>query len=283
MKKTLLPLLFALLFIISSGLQAQSLGRIIRKTVVEPSRMANDIAQDKAEEEAEKQLTKAIMEGFGVDEDAQFGPEYPFTAWFQMQITDYKKNGKVDELMVYDNYLNATTGDYAMEFIDEESRSTILFDSDRYAMIILADDEGEKTGFASKFDPDMIDESAEDAELDAGAFNPIKTGNKKKILGYSCDEYFIDDDESEVHMWVSEQLGKEVHKKMLNNSSAFGAAFHYAGGVKGMVMEYDVIDKSNGEKTEMVVTDLDLKKSHSISTKGYQIVSINLDQEDVEE
>ena len=280
MKKTLLPLLFAFLFVLSSGLQAQNLGRIIRKTVIQPSQTANDIAQDKAEEEAEKQLTKAIMEGFGVEENARFGPDYPFTSWFNMQITNYNKNGNVDEVVVYDNYLNASTNDYGMVFMDDDAQSTIIFDSDRYAMIILADNKGEKSGFATKFDPDMIEEAAEDAEQETGDFNLLKTGNTKKILGYNCDEYKVDDEESEVHIWVSEKLGKELHKKMLSNSTAFGAAFQYASGVEGMVMEYKVLNKSSKEKTEMLITDLDLKKSHRISTEGYEILSINLDQED---
>jgi len=278
MKKLILPLFFAALFLTSGATHAQNLGRIIRKTVVEPTRVANDIAQDKAEEEAEKRATKAIMEGFGINENANLDPEYKFDAWFKMQITDYKKNGKVDEQVEYDNYLNKINRDYGMEFREDASQSIILFDSSRFAMIVLTDDDGEKTGFATGMDPDKVDEIIKEDSPDEAGLKPLKTGNTKKILGYSCDEYLIEDEESEVRMWVSEELGKEMHKEILNNPNAFGSTFHYSSAVNGMILEYTLLEKNTGEKNEMLVTDLDLNRSHSISTQGYAIISMNLEE-----
>lgn len=279
MKKVLFPLLILIFSISVCDLHAQSLRRVIQKTVVDPSRKANDIAQDKAEEEAERQATKAIMEGFGITENAKFDDEYKFDAWFRMQITNFKKNGKVDDQVVYDSYVNKAGQDYGMQYLDDDSRATILFDADLYAMIILSDDDGDKTGFATKFDPSMLEEEeVEDAEY--SDLKPYKTGKTKKILGYTCDEYLIDGEDSEVRMWISEKLGKEISKEMLNNPNAFGAAFQYSRTVEGMVLEYDLIYKDDGEKTEMLVTDLDLDKTHSISTAGYSIISMNLGEQE---
>jgi len=263
------------LIIASAPAGAQSLKRVIRKTVIEPSRVANDIAQDKAEEEAEKQITKAIMEGFGVEENAKFDSEYKFDAWFMMKITDYKKNGKVDDEVVYNNHINKRNGDYAMMYREPGTNSTILFDSSAFAMIILTDEEGDKTGFATKMDPETIQGMVEDEIEDTDGFNPLKTGKTKKILGYSCDEYLVEEDSHEAHMWISEKLGKEISKEMLNNASVFGSVFQYSRVVKGMVLEYEFVD-DNGEKTTMEVVDLDLKKTHSFSTEGYNIISVNL-------
>ena len=280
MKKILFPVLILLLSLAACDLGAQSLRRVIQKTVVEPSMKANDIAQDKAEEEAERQATKAIMEGFGITENAKFDDEYKFDAWFRMQVTNYKKNGKMDDQVVYDSYVDKAGKDYGMEYLNDDSRSTILFDADRYAMIILSDDDGDKTGFATKFDPAMLEDEL-DEESETSDLEPFKTGKTKKILGYTCDEYLIDDDDYEVHMWISEKLGKEISKEMLNNPNAFGAAFQYSRTVEGMILEYDLVYKDDGEKTEMLVTDLDLNKKHSISTAGYNIISMNLgDQEE---
>jgi hypothetical protein len=257
----------------------QSLKYVIRKTVVEPTKTANDVAMDKAEEkgeeEAEKAITNAIMEGFGISENVVYERDYKFESWFQMQVTEYKKNGKVDDQVLYDNYVSKETQNYGMEFSDDDSRSTIVFDSERLEMIILADNDGEKTGFATTIDSAMVEEAVEE-ESDYTGFKPLKTGNTKKILGYTCDEYLVDDEDTEVHMWISEKLGKEINKDMLTNSNTFGAAFQHSRAVKGMILEYNLIDKDDGERTEMLVTDLDLNRNHSISTGDYTIITMNI-------
>lgn len=279
MKKIASLMFIAGLLLVSGEAVSQNLNRILRKTVVEPTRRANNVvrneAEDQAEEEAEKHITNAIMEGFGIGEDVEYDSEYKFDSWFRMQITNYKKNGKVEDKVVYDSYVNKTNRTYGLQYQDDDAKSTILFDSERYAMIILADSDGEKTGFASQFDPEILNDSvAESAE--ANDFKPLKTGKTKKILGYTCDEYLVDDEEAEVHMWISEKLGKEISKEMLSNPNAFGAAFQLTRNVEGMTLEYDLVDKNSGEKTEMIVTDLDLNRNHSISTEGYTILTMNM-------
>ena len=277
MKRIVLTLMITGLIIVTGDVVAQNPGRVFRNAVVRPARVANDIAEDKAEEEAEKQMTKAIMEGFGLSEDVEFEDEYPFDAWFHMQITEYEKSGEVDEQVDYDNYVNKSSSDYGIVFREDDALSTILYDSERLALIILSDDDGEKTGFATLFDPDEPEEDIEENEAHSD-LKPYKTGKTKKILGYTCDEYLEEDESSEVHMWISEKLGKEISKEMLSNPNAFGAAFHYSRTVDGMILEYDIIDKDNGEKTELLVTDLDLNRNHSISTSGYHIISMNLQE-----
>jgi hypothetical protein len=48
--------------------------------------------------------------------------------------------------------------------------------------------------------------------------------------------------------------------------------------VEGMILEYVVLNAENGEQMQMLVTDLDLKKTNSISTEGYQIISMKLEE-----
>jgi len=79
-------------------------------------------------------------------------------------------------------------------------------------------------------------------------------------------------------MWISEKLGKEISKEMLSNPNAFGTAFQYSRVVDGMILEYDLIDTGSGEKTELLVTDLDLNRAYSISTGGYHIITMNLQE-----
>jgi hypothetical protein len=281
MKKIILLMAVISLSLLTADMNGQNIKSVIRRTVVEPTRTANDIAQDKAEEkaeeEAEEHITNAIMEGFGVTENAKFDEEYKFDIWIRMQVTDYKKNESVDDQVVYDSYVNKENLDYGIEYTKDDARSTILFDSGRFALIILSEEDGEKTGFATKFNPSVTEGTANE-ESGTSDLDLYRTGQTKKILGYTCDEYLIDDEDSEVHMWVSEELGKEVSKEMLNNPNAFGASFQYSRSANGMTLEYDLVNKSDGKKTEMLVTGLDLDHRHSISTAGYSIVSMNLQE-----
>ena len=115
-------------------------------------------------------------------------------------------------------------------------------------------------------------------------YSAHKTGKKKEILGYSCEEYLIEDTAAEVRMWISDDLGKKVRKNMLNNQQTFGALFYHAAYTKGMALEYDVLDKDDGKRTVMKVIDIDMNRSHSIPTRGYAVMSMkNQSSEDEEE
>jgi hypothetical protein len=181
--------------------------------------------------------------------------------------------------MLYDSYVHKEDADYAMEFSDDGSKSIMIFDTKNSAMLILTNSDGEKTGFATTIDPETMAEEAEayeeeDSGVDSDPFNYKKTGKTKNILGYSCDEYLMEDEATEVRMWVSEKLGKEMRKEWLNNKQTFGAMFSSAYALNGMVMEYDFLDKEDGDKMVMQVTKIDLNQSHTVSTEGYTILSM---------
>ena len=132
------------------------------------------------------------------------------------------------------------------------------------------------TGMAMAVNPEAIAELAggsnEDSEDDP--YESYKTGKTKSILGYSCDEYLIAEGSGEIRVWTSEKLGKEVGQEMLNNQQAFGGAFSHAVFTNGMVMEYNFLDKDNGEKMVLKVTKIDMNGSHTISTSEYNVMSL---------
>lgn len=223
-------------------------------------------------------MNHVYMDALGLSNNVAYESNYKFDAYIQMEISNYKKNGKLDDQEVYDSYVHKEDADYAMEFSDDQSKSIIIFDTRNSAMLILTESDGEKTGFATTIDPAAMAERVEDyEEEEASDLNPYharKTGKKKNILGYSCDEYLAEDEETEVHMWISEKLGKEMRKEWMNNQQTFGAMFSQAYALDGMVLENDVLDKGNGKKTVMLVTKIDLNHSHTVSTGGYAIMSM---------
>jgi hypothetical protein len=139
-------------------------------------------------------------------------------------------------------------------------------------------------GIASEVDPEAFEEEMEEAgeEDNYEAYEPYKTGKSKDILGYKCDEYLIEDEELEAHMWVCEDLGRQIRKEMLDQRHTFGTVFLHAAYANGMVMEYEQILKEKGERTVMQVTDIDLNRSHTISTREYPVMGIKQKQEDPE-
>ncbi|MEN8204024.1 MAG: DUF4412 domain-containing protein [Bacteroidota bacterium] len=225
-------------------------------------------------------MNQVYLDALGLTGNVDYESSYKFDAYIQMEVSEYKKNEKLEDQVVYDTHISKERIDYAMVFKDESSKSTIIFDQENSAMLILTDSDGEKTGFAMGIDPETMAEMAEDyeeesgEETDADAYLPYKTGKKKEILGYTCEEYMVDDETGTVHMWVSEELGKKVRKDMLKNQQTFGAIFYHATYLNGMVMEYEYFDKEEEEKTILRVTDIDLNRSYSIATGPYAIMSM---------
>lgn len=284
MKKPLI-FLFSLAMILSfQDVQAQSIRSMIRKKVIEDNLEAQAKRDSaKAVEQGEEPdrspnttMNQVYMDAMGLTGNVDYEENYSFDAFIQMEVSNYKKNEKLKDKTMYDSYLNKEAVDYAMVFTDEDTRSTIIFDTKNSAMLMLTDSDGEKNGFAIGIDPEDVAEEVEEQIEDSPAdpYKAYKTGKTKTILGYSCDEYLVDDESSEAHMWVSEKLGKQVRREMLSNQQAFGSAFYHAAYMNGMVMEYDLLDKDDGSRTLMVVTDIDLNRSNTISTRNYNIMSM---------
>jgi hypothetical protein len=274
-------------------IHSQSLRDRVKKAIfkepVETTSEEDSVSEDEPDESVESATNnfsnKVMMNTLGLSGNVEYEPAYNFDAHIQMEISNYKKNGKLDNQMLYDSYVQKESADYAMEFSDKESKSVIIFDTKNSAMVILSNSDGEKTGFATTIDAEALTEEAEAYEEEDSASEPYpynykKTGKTKNILGYSCDEYLVEDEATEVHMWVSEKLGKEMRKEWMNNTQTFGAMFTQAYALNGMVLEYNFLDKEDGDKTIMQVTKIDLNHKHKVSTDGYNIMSMKQQTED---
>ncbi|MFO7933592.1 MAG: DUF4412 domain-containing protein [Bacteroidales bacterium] len=289
MKKIVL-LLSMLVFVIPFGeIQAQSLRSLMRKKLIEKA----------LEEDAEKDSVKAVEEGrepekspnrtmndvyldaMGLKGNVEYESSYDYDAYIQMEVSSFDDDGKPEDKLAYDSYFNKGSENYALVSSDKGDKSIFLFDSENNSMLILMDSDGEKSGFAMYVDEESFEDSEEPDEVTNYAQH--KTGRTKNILGYSCEEYLMEDEDSEVHMWVSEKLGKEVRKEMLMNQRAFGTSFHHASDLDGMVMEYDYTDKEDEERVVMQVTGIDMDHSHAISTYGYSMISMPPEDEEAGE
>ena len=284
MKRVVLLLSMAVLIFSFQDVHSQNLRDRVKKAIFkEPVEVKSEEdsmtvveIDDPTESSSAAFSNEAIMSAMGLTGNVEHEEVYNFDAYIQMELTTYKKNGNLDDQVLYDNYVHKQEADYAMEFKDKDATSTIVFDAKNNAMLILTESDGEKTGFATSIDPEAMAEQFadyEEEEADVDSYRPYKTGKTKTILGYSCDEYMVQDEGTEVHMWVSEKLGKEVRKEWLGNQQTFGSMFVHAWALNGMVLEYDVIDE-DGRKSVMQVTKIDLNHSHKVNTNGYTIMSM---------
>jgi hypothetical protein len=291
MKRIVLFLAITAMIFSFQEIHSQSLRDRVKKAVFkEPveaqseADSANVIETDDSTEPSSSNFTnRVMMNAMGLTGNVAHEEVYNFDAYIQMEITTYKKNGKLDDQVVYDNYLHKEDADYAMVFTDKNDRSTIIFDTKNSAMLMLTESDGEKTGFATTIDPEAMAERveayAEEAEVDLDSYKPMKTGKTKQILGYSCDEYLLENEETEVRMWVSEKLGKEMRKEWMSNQQTFGSMFTHAAYMNGMVLEYDVVDKG-GQKSVMQVKKIDMNHSHKVNTGDYTIMSMRMKTEE---
>lgn len=294
MKRIVLLLTLTSMIFSFQDAQAQRLRDRVKKAIFNESKeeKTEEASEtvDEAENSAESSISnfgnRAVMNAMGMTGNVEHEEVYDFDAYIQMELTTYKKNGNPDEQVVYDNYLHKEASDYAMVFRDGSNMSTIIFDTKNSAMLILSESDGEKTGFATTIDQEALEEEFEDMEeeeeTDLDSYRPVKTGRTKTILGYSCDEYLVEDEGGEVHMWISEKLGKEVRKEWMNNQQTFGTMFVHALSMNGAVLEYDFVDEK-GARSVMQVTRIDLNHSHKVDTQGYTIMSMRMKGESEEE
>lgn len=276
-----------------SDMNAQSLRSLMRKKIIEDNLEAQAKKDSvRAVEEGEEPdqspnttMTHVYMDALGLADNVPYEPSYDFDSYVKMEVRDFNDKGKETDYIEYDSYLTKEGVDYAMVYTEKKDQTTIIFDSGNSAVLILTDSDGEKMGIASEVDPESLEEDMKEMQEEEGieSIIPQKTGKSKKILGYDCDEYLVEDEEMEAHMWVCEELGKQITKEMIDKRHSFGTVLMYAAYADGMVMEYEQIDKKSGDRTVMQVTDLDLNKSHTISTRAYPVAGIKQKKDDTEE
>jgi hypothetical protein len=293
MKKTAFLISLLIMAFGFQELDAQSLRSLMRKKIIEDN-LGAQAKRDSAraveegrepDQSPNTTMTHVYMDALGLSDNVPYEPSYDFDSYVQMEVRDFNKNGKETDYILYDSYVSKDAVDYAMVYSEKKDQTTIIFDSKNSAVLILTDSDGEKMGIASAVDPEAFEEEMEETREENSilATEPVKTGKTKEILGYKCDEYLIEDEEIEAHMWVCEELGKQIRKEMLDQRHTFGTVFLHAAYAKGMVMEYEQVMKEDGERTVMQVTDLDLNRSHTISTREYPVMGIKQKQEDSEE
>jgi hypothetical protein len=287
-------LLFSFLFALSTTTDAQ----FIKKLKQAASQGMENAIEQKVEEEAQKmmarQLEKQLAGLYG--EDAQGAPvnfdmdkilagigeevptadSYEFTGFVTMELQTKDEKGKSMDPMTMKSYLGQNSEYTGMEISDPKNPSTIttmIFDMENKASILLMDNEETKNSFAYKLDfDDVLDDSA--VSVEESNFKIEKTGNTKDILGYTCDEYFVKSEDGQGTYWITEDL--------INGSSSFWSsnspfasskmqekyADHFANMPKGNFMEMD-FTSTDGSEVMMKVIDIQASQPKTFKMSDY--------------
>ncbi len=251
---------------------------------------STEVQANNNSDDASDEALLNLFNKFSDTKDLKYNDSYGFSAEARYKIDSYKKNGSLENSFYYRTLLDDKTKNAAIKIEDAQGHAQegknggmFVFDVANNVFIMLS--EKEKNGFVmgtsgdEHFDQsDFIPE--EDKEVDENVeklsdlgMHYKKTGRSKKIMGYTCYEYYAKENEIENHAWTT----KDVHfdtGTSLSRLNAFSNS--YSGGAypPGFLMELESINTDNGEKQVIKLDKFDEHTNQTISLKGYKLAKI---------
>jgi len=233
---------------------------------------------------SEQRMTDMIKKMGVGGEPVPIQDSYSFNNLIHMHIESYKENGKKTSEGEFITHLSTESGIMGYEFVSgdmaEPGLGLIIVDAKNGATIMLSEEKGKKTGLVyglGTFSQTVQDESLEDLDLsetpDSYLANPNvnKTGRTKTIAGYKCDEFKYTDEYSESNIWITKDLKMNTKDFF---STLFKTSLYSHGMGWGYMMEATTINKDNGEKSIMTVTEVDNNSNKTIVMNEYEVTNL---------
>jgi hypothetical protein len=277
--------------------------QILKKLKKRVQEATEDVIVEKAAQKTAQETGKAMDSLLNIDPDyeqknpeqwqkmfGQGGADVPIeesyhfdtNVMYTMEFTSNKENSVVDYSMWFsdkDNYMATQVSQIKSGSKDNQEMPATVFsviDEKNKAMIILMQEQRIAQVISMDKIKDIATEENESDGLDA-SFDAInKTGNSKKILGYDCEEFASENQDTRSTFWVTQELDIYQKNMFYNVSkslggSSFGSIPKEA---KGLMMEMHFEHKSKDERGKMIVKEI-RKESKSIETEGYQFMNLS--------
>lgn len=274
---------FVLSLLIFTGaiLSFQAEAQLLKKIQNAAAQGVQNAANQKANQEANKAGNSA-MEGMleNLTEPAPTESGYSFSGYMVMEIITTDKKGKSEKPVQMQYLLSEKPEFMGMAYIDPENPenlTTTIMDSKNSAMVILIDAGKDKSSMAIKADYNKMQEEV-DKEAQEQLSNPNykleKTGNKKDILGYSCEEYLVTTEDGEGRYWITEKpidglsIFSPQNNPMVSDKTMDRYTSLFSNAPKGSFMEMIFTDKE-GNVTDMKVIELNPNQARSFSMADY--------------
>lgn len=251
----------------------------------EGTEIESDSSTSSDREERMQQRMQGIMKGLGMSgEPVPYEENYNFDYKIQMHIESFNKSGEQTSTGEFITHLDPDSKSMAYEVVSGDmanpGQGMFIIDSENGAMIILNEENGEKTGIVygiGAFFQTLGQTYEEEVDLsdspETYLANPNvkKTGRTKTISGYRCEEYVFKDENTESEIWITKDLKMNTHDYF---STLFKTSLYSQGIGWGYMMEVTSLDKSNGNKSFMQVTDIDKNSNVSFDLSGYQVTNL---------
>jgi len=286
--------LLAGMFSVNSA-QAQLLNKL-KKRVQEAT---EDVIIDKTAEKAAQEAGKTL------DSLLEIDPDYLSKQAQLQMITPYSKdlpieaNYEFNTNVVYEmenvSKDESTVIDYGMWFSKDEnymateiksieskekgqqdmpSNMFTVLDEKNKTMVVFMEDQKMAQLVSMESIKDIAIEENENINTDLKELK--KSGQTKKILGYTCEEYVLEDADNKFSIWTTDEL-ELTRKNMFFNlgESLGGNTFkNIPKGASGLMMEMHYEDVLNGESGKMVAKEIN-KQFKSINSSEYQYMDLS--------
>lgn len=264
--------------LLSSNTYAQ-FGNMITNKLLEKSQQKKSTTTPTTTKEVEQKEVKESESSDQEDEKAyqnmmggssskkeKIQAEYIFQSNVVMQIEAVDKAGKSEGKSEMVLHINKDGNYSGSEMKSKDSQGGIsIFDWTNRIMISLMNQEGKKIGMAM----DLKDNSKESKSKADVPMKFTKTGKTKSITGYLCEEYIAENEETNIDMWLTQALDFNLSKSMEYFSQQNNSSNYAKDAPKGFMMETTTTDKKKGNKSIMVVTQVNKFANKTFKTSEY--------------
>lgn len=280
-----------------NDLQAQLLKKLKKRVQETTEDVIAEKAAQKTEQEAEKTLDSLLdidpdhqaeyqekllqMMGTG-SENIPVETSYSFDTMviYEMTISNDSQESSVVNYEMWfprKGVYMATKVDNIEGKDNRDMPSSILsiLDDKNQAMIILMEAQKMAQIISMNKMKEIAEEENEIESIDSEFKAIEKTGNTKKILGYTCQEFIAQNETSQIIFWITEELSLFQKNMFFNISQSLGGNTfeNIPESAKGFMMEMHFEDQSTNEKGVMKVKDIQ-KTTKNILMSDYQVMNL---------
>ena len=225
-----------------------------------------------------QQTSDAMSKMFGGEVDVK--DSYNFDSNVTLIIQNFDKKGKEGQEMETKMYFSESEPNFGMDVKNSGTESFIVYDMEAYQMVTLIDNGGQKMGMAIQLDPKDFEDDTKAADNTKYTF--VKTGNSKVISGYKCEEYKMESSESnpeyDYTYWTTTDIDADwmgtfanAMSSNKNMSKGYEVPKDYP---KGSMIQTISASRKSQEKSITTLKEFNKNDRLSVSTKGYQLMSI---------
>lgn len=230
------------------------------------------------EDDARGGLASMIMGGKSASE-LGLPDMYAFETYIKTKLTSTNKRGKESTSDFI--YLLPKEGEYMGYEVEKQAIGVMDMEAKKIVTVI------EDQNMATVMDMETIVEIASDyqeetTQADVNDIKITKTGKTKMIAGYKCEQYLIENDETEGEMWKAldfneidlMKMGSGMAQMMQQNKKLKVPKDYLEFMESGFMFEGTFLDKKNQEKTHMLVVSVEAKRTE-VDLQKYQIMDMS--------